>query len=242
MDYRLIGVVCTSHTSNLCVSTAICGPGVGPQPDRSDPLCANMARFFKFLVPTYAEEFALNLRRHVTQTLSFHVGNVEREVTVQMERLQTLYSDVVLPDTVVRIMNGGVGLWSHFSTVELSEDEQNGMRDSLFDILSDRLVRSEEKPIVSRFFLFSNCVHTMLLCKLLNIPVSVFSVSSVSPSKPNQKRIQRFASWYTNVETLPSLKFASLCLQLTQHATNMTAKKVANVGEVTSTQTVTKVI
>ena len=223
MEYRLVTVICASHKANLCVSTAICGQRVGPRPDRTNAICANCVRYFKYMVPTYSEEFALNLRRHVTQTLEFVVGDIDSDVASNTRFLQDLYSTTVIPDSVAQVMNCGLGVWRH--TAPSADVDKNEICDGLFSVLRDRLILAEEKPIVSRFFLFSNCVHTLLMSLMAKVPADVYTVNSVHPNKENAARIRRFSDWYCDPGTLPSLKVASLSLQLTQHATNLTAQK-----------------
>ena len=221
LEYRLVPMICTSHVANLCVKTAICGQGGA---SKSDLICANVVRFFKYLTPNYADEYSMNIRKHVTQTLEFKIGSIGADVVPAMDKLQMLYSKIVIPDSVLQIMNSGFGVWSHTSEPGVDVDK-NDVCNRLFSVLRDRIVLAEEKPIVTRFFLFSNCVHTLLMSLLLGLPVSVYCVTSSHPSEDNEKRINRFSAWYTNPETLIELKIASLCLQLTQHATSITAQK-----------------
>ena len=49
--------VCGPHCSNLVVETAIRDGQRGGQPEKSDPLCCNASRYFKYLTPHYDQDF-----------------------------------------------------------------------------------------------------------------------------------------------------------------------------------------
>ena len=52
---------CSSHQANLVVAVAIAG-GMEENPLDSSPLCANLSRLYKYLLPTYLDEFTAKLR------------------------------------------------------------------------------------------------------------------------------------------------------------------------------------
>ena len=87
------------------------------------------------------------------------------------------------------------------------------------------VLKVEERPIVTRFWLFSDCVHTLLRAKLLDIPVDCFALHTVHPHKENSKRLAKFRAFYIGDDSDQPLRIASLCLQLTEHAVSITAQK-----------------
>ena len=67
IDYYQIHVKCASHQANLCVHVAICG-AVTKSPLKMSGVCAAASRLFKYLVPSYYEQFRGSLHtwvRHV---------------------------------------------------------------------------------------------------------------------------------------------------------------------------------
>ena len=59
--YRLLVWKCSSHQSNLVVMIAITGSLVSNVLD-SNELCATLSRLYKYLTPSYLEEFTASLR------------------------------------------------------------------------------------------------------------------------------------------------------------------------------------
>jgi len=74
VQYSLVVFVCASHMANLVVQVAICKKHKpkADDPDVGDALCIAASRYFKHLVPFYAEEFRSNLRKQVVDKLLFH--------------------------------------------------------------------------------------------------------------------------------------------------------------------------
>ena len=106
---------------------------------------------------------------------------------------------------------------------------------SLFKDLYHKLINAEERPVVTRFFLFAPCVNALLTAKLIGLPSSVFDITSISLNAKSKGRLSKFVSWNDDSATLDRLKVASLALQITEHATSFTAKKHA-AGEVAAQQ------
>ena len=68
--YRLLVFTCSTHAANLVVRTAICDDARNAD---SHLLVATCVRFFKYLMPEYAAEFAARLRAHVDARLQLHL-------------------------------------------------------------------------------------------------------------------------------------------------------------------------
>ena len=80
------------------------------------------------------------------------------------------------------------------------------------------LFKLEEKPIVTRFWLFSMCVWTLLRFKLLGIDVSeVLVTSTKQPNKENKKRLTAVLKYFADRHQQTVLRTASLCLRLTTY-------------------------
>ena len=89
------------------------------------------------------------------------------------------------------------------------------------------MVRSLFRQIASNAFprLFHNCVFAILRMLLFNLPSAALSVTTTKPNQENQKRLERFRAFYEHPSTPSYVRRASLCLQLTQYALNLSAKR-----------------
>ena len=65
--------------------------------------------------------------------------------------------------------------------------------------------------------------------RLLGVPVNVFTLDTKAPYPANQKRLDGFKEWYTAADTDKDLRRAAIALQLTLHATSITAQKKGDV-------------
>jgi hypothetical protein len=83
----------------------------------------------------------------------------------------------------------------------------------------------ENKPVITRFFLFTDCCFAILRAQLLQLPASVFSLGTVNPQARNQKRLKAFQEYYENPEDQLDLRRACLNLRLTLVANAICAQK-----------------
>lgn len=94
-----------------------------------------------------------------------------------------------------------------------------------FIILKRHVLQTDSAPVTSRFFTFSSCVAGLLRALLIGLPHDVFSVNTIKPHPRGQKRLELFHKFYKDSSSLSRLKVASLALQVTAHATALTAQK-----------------
>jgi hypothetical protein len=226
MRYSLVVWVCSSHQSNLTVMIAVCG-GVVRDPNVNDSICAACSRYYRHLMVDYGEEFAMALwaylQTHVN--LVFDSEDCDYSGTQRAKSLQRLYGVAVLPDDLLDVYNHGLGAPDRIC----SHGESRLVVCRLFyDILHKYCLVLDEKPITSRFWTFGACVNGLLRMRLLGIPDVVFQVSSVQPRKENQKRLDAFRRFHNDLESDQKLRIAALSLQLTLHATSITAQKQSN--------------
>ena len=85
------------------------------------------------------------------------------------------------------------------------------------------LLIAEEKPVVTRFWMFASCVRTLLLLQCLNLPADFLKVSKGTPTDENTRRIQRFLAYLRSEGTPSELRVACLCLRLTDISLNVSA-------------------
>ena len=225
MDYFVVAWKCGSHQANLVVAVAICGF----EHHKKNKLCCACVRLFKYLIPDYAEEFGRSLRRYVTDNLKLTVcpsPNDNCPFRQERARLQLLYGAQVFPSCIGEVLSGN---FRELEVVSQTGDDRAEMCGKVYSMLFELLIVAQEKPIVTRFFLFAKCVFTLLLMRLLGVPVSVFTLDTKAPYPANQKRLDGFKEWYTAADTDKDLRRAALALQLTLHATSITAQKKGDV-------------
>lgn len=224
LRYFLLTHICSSHQANLAVGAAITGSL------REDPtdLVANCSRLYKHLIPDYLEEFSAALRRHVEAERQFVQGDLSDPAIVPPagrrygQDLQSLYGTAVLPDELLDFFNFDLRQRVHVSTASKSLEE---VRSAAFELIHRFVLKIEEKPVVTRFFLFAPCVNALVLMKILQLPASVFRLAWTRARENNQRRLKSFHAWFSNEDSEGHLRTASLCLQLTTHAVALTAIK-----------------
>ena len=118
----------------------------------------------------FQEEYSLSLRNYVSHKL-FGLPGVS---AAKVAGLVKLYGDVVFPEECVSI---------------LSRQEQD--KAMAFRVLSTVLLKQEEKPTPTRFFLFCRCVWRLLLMFFLQLPQAAFhSVWATSKAIQGHPEIQ----------------------------------------------------
>ena len=223
MRYSMLVVKCSSHQSNLVVLVAITG-SVLKDPVDKDLLCGTCSRLFKYLAPTYQEEFAANLRQLVVDRVQLvHEFSDECSLATMRKtaQLQALYGEGVFPISLTRLLKRSL---AEFEVCCPQGTDRSEICGELFRALLPLVVKLEEKPIVTRFWKFSQCVWSLLLIDILGLPAKVFTLRTVSPARDNSKRLDRVRAYFGNPSVPTQLRISSLALQLTQHATNMTGQ------------------
>ncbi|CAK9087120.1 Uncharacterized protein SCF082_LOCUS41184 [Durusdinium trenchii] len=224
MTYRLIMWRCAAHKAALVTVTAICGRQM-VNPVDGNELCASVSRFFRHLLPDYTEEFAALLRQWVianTSGISLIQGPIpSAEARVDRGLLQ-LYGLEVIPNTVRSLLNIDICQLLHQEPQPKSLETFRGL---IFTLLYRLLLQPEDKPVISRFWLFGFCANKLLLCQLLKIPAQIFRTQTIHMQEENAKRAVAFRSWYDDEVQQRDLRRACLCLRLTGLATSLTAKR-----------------
>ena len=229
MRYALVVIRCASHQSNLVVAVAICGRQMANVLENNQ-ICGTCSRLFKYLIPEYLEEFASNLRAHVLKLRFCHVFDQTVLTAKQQEsaKIRELYGDGVLPPSLLQWLNGSVTEFEHFCEEGVDKELVCGQ---LYQLLYRFVLRLESKPVVTRFWLFAECVWCLLLIDILGFPSSIFTLSTVSARKLNVKRLRLVQQFFAQANMPADLRRAALCLQLTQHAVSMSSQSKPQEGK-----------
>ena len=224
LRYSLLAWRCASHQANLAVHVAICGELMA-EPAENNALCANCVRLFKYLIPDYCEEFAAALRKYVVEQLVLVSTNTEdgaADMRNHIENMRALYGPEALPDELVLVYNCKLGELKH-----RCQEECNRAAVCLwaYKALYKWFLVVEDKPVVTRFWLFSSCVCKLLGMHLLGLPTHIFTLATAKVTEESAKRLTRFHAFCASPSTAPNLRKAVLCLRLTQHALNLSSKK-----------------
>jgi hypothetical protein len=158
------------------------------------------------------------------------VGDVVHQMPLPLEQradhsLRTLYGELVFPKELVSWFSHNVLEMKHYSEhpVDLAD-----ARGNTYSLLYKLLLRVENKPVITRFWLFAECTCRLLLACLLKIPASVFNTTTIQMRKQNSKRQDAFHKFYTDLGLAHDLRRACLCLRLTVLAVSLTAKQSGN--------------
>ena len=221
LQYRLISWRCASHQANLVVEVALCGKLLS-RPLEENDLAANCSRFFKYLLAEHCDQFATALRRHIASTLQFNRYDSKAAAPPPSEavlNMQRLYGNDVFPDSLVDIFPSDLSGW----TCPCPDNaELASVRARVYQVLYRHVLQVEERPVVTRFWLFTNCVFCFLRMSVLRLPAGLFDLSCTSESS---NRLKAFQKWWSDPLTDTYLRKAALCLRLTQFAVNLSARK-----------------
>ena len=218
LQYRLLVWVCASHQANLVTQIAIVGR-IMKNPQHGDTIAAACSRLFKYLLPSYTEEFSRAMLEYLQKEICVElVDPTENQVS---RDLQQLYGKDVLPDEILTIFNFSLDSRKHLASTPTARE---AIIREAFRLLSQRLLLVEERPVVTRFWLFTNCVWALLCCKLLALPVCIWSVLQGRIREENAKRLTRFRSFYDSEDAGGRLRRAGLCLQLTRIAVSLSSQ------------------
>ena len=147
-----LNFACSTHPSTLVVRTALIGPS--QKAASKHVLIANTVRFFKYLVPEYGAEFGARMDTYV---LANHATLLPpgADTLRRFETLRRVYGAEVVPASLLEFVG-------HAHSVEA--------RGPLAaELLRNLLLRSETKPVVTRFFLFAPCIATLFRWLLLRV-------------------------------------------------------------------------
>ena len=132
-------------------------------------------RFFKYLVPEYAAEFAARLHSHVDAKLQVHSS--ELPLVARWVGLQELYGKRVIPDSLCSLVNGAAGVLEHWagaagrSSGSAAGHSRQSLVTDLALELERRCLRTEGRPATTRFWLFEDCAQTLFRWKIMDFPV-----------------------------------------------------------------------
>ena len=149
VDYRLVVLKCSSHQSNLVVVVAIAGGKASNVLDTCE-LCGTLSRLYKYLLPSYLEDFTARLREIVLRRFSVHSdenSDATRAGQQQNVRLLELYGSYILPAELMAVMNRSVTQMQHVGPPAADVEV---LRKKAFDILQRLVLLVEEKPVVTR--------------------------------------------------------------------------------------------
>jgi len=225
LRYSLLVIKCSSHQSNLVVQVAICGK-VLKKAVEVDALCGTCSRLFKYLMADYLEDFATALKRQVLAKFSILEEDEGSADTIMhrqhSKRMQELYGKDVLPDELLALFNKRL---HEFETVAPPGTNKKDLYGRVYRTLYRWLFIANEKPIVTRFWLFSSCVWTLLRFTLLGLDLSaVFVTQTKTPTKDNKRRLNAVLKYFGDEHHQTGLRTASLCLRLTSYVTSLTGQ------------------
>jgi hypothetical protein len=139
-----------------------------------------------------------------------------------------LYRKRVIPDSLRSLVNGALGMverWAGVVGRSSGHSRQSLVADLALEV-ERRCFRSEERPVITRFWLFEGCVQTLFRWKLMDLPAADVLQTGVQQHRANnQKRITRVRKYLEAEDTRCQLALACLCLRLTSLATSITGQK-----------------
>jgi len=221
IKYRLVSNRRASHKVSLVTVVAITGFQM-KNPVKGDAICCNIACLYKYLTPAYADEFGSQLREHILQNAKLLVQACLPKQQRPDHGLRLLYGQDVFPDSITEILNVDSRSLAHAS---LQITDVRAFRGLLFAELYKSIIRVENTPVITRFFLFGECAFSLLRAQLLELPGAIFTLEAKPSQKKTQRRITGFQTFYNDPERQVDLRRACLCLRLTNFAHKICAQQ-----------------
>ena len=149
-------------------------------------------RLYKFLIADYYDEFAYSVRAWVDRVLKVmpHCGaDAARQAAIA--RMQSLYTEHVLPDDLIARWNNGIGHgMCHVLLAGQNPEEERPRLVKLFtEWIINHLLKIDSAPTLTRFFTFRACTDRMFTMHLIGMPTNALIVTSIQPRKDNQTRL-----------------------------------------------------
>ena len=117
-------------------------------------------------------------------------------------KLRTLYTEHVLPDTMLALWNDGIDRLSH--VVRAGEDpveQRPRLVREFVQWIVTQLMHVDSCPTLSRFFTYRDCQDRMLTMKMIGMVKHTLRVRKTKPRKDNQKRINSVLNFFGHAET-----------------------------------------
>ena len=194
-------------------------------------------RLFKYLLKDYYEEFCTNVTNWVAKSLKV-VEHAEAERTLlgrggqDVQNLRELYTQHVVPDTMMDLWNVGTGDLVHrLAPGAEALASRPALVSQFTTFIVKCLLTPDEAPTLTRFFSFRKVIDAMLTMDIIGgLPHNLFTMVKIKPQPQNQKRLKLVTRFFERPAAKQALRRASLVLQLTGGLEAITASK-AKEGE-----------
>ena len=259
----LLVVVCASHSTNLTVASvargriaqsaleneAVAAGGGQSAADARDraqsesavhrQACGMIVRYNKYLVNDYYSEFRANLRGWAGALQIQAPAGRRAEAAERASALQRLYTERVLPNAALAVLNNGVTYREHCvpapAAAECARDAAAYKRqlvERLVGCLQPRLLNVSEHPTETRFFFtFRQHMEAALLLVLLGVSSELLTLVAVRPREENAARLRKVRRWFLRADTAQYLRRTVLCMRLTGALHDMSASTVREAGK-----------
>ena len=222
--YFLAVIVCGTHQTGLAARGAVTGRAAAASAARGklhEDIAGVTVRIFKYLINDYFDEFVFSINEWVVrelQVLQPHSADAVDAHAHQaaIQKLQTLYTEHVLPDELVALWNNGLHRLSHVvGAGEDPEAEKPRVVARMVQFIVKRLMIVDSSPTLSRIFTFRNCTDALLTMLLIGMPPQAFVLHRTKPQELNQKRLVKVMAFCNHPEAVPLCKRTALAFQMT---------------------------
>ena len=206
---------CASHQANLLCALAVCG-SLSADKKNDSTLCGTLTRMYKYIFPYYILELTWSLRQYVQAHFKLVVEEEPSEETMQhkerTQRLLELYGEDILPDDLLAVKNRDIANMEHVARPD-GVSEAAAM-EAMIEVLRKLVLISQERPVVTRFFLFTPCCFAMLRMFIAGLPFEALSFGRLNPESENAKRVAAVNSYFRSQGASVEVRRVSLCLRL----------------------------
>ena len=159
-------------------------------------MCGALSRMYKYTFPSYMLELTWSLREYVRANFKLVVEAEDSAETIahraRMARLLDLYGEDVLPPELLAVKNRDLNAMEHVARPG-GVSEAEAIKEMVY-VLCRLVLIAQERPIVTRFLLFTPCCFATLRMFIAGLPFGALSFGRVSPESENAKRVAAVAA------------------------------------------------
>ena len=219
--YFLVVMKCMTHQTGLTAKSSVMGRAAAAGAGESElynAITGVASRLFKFVICDYFEEFVFSVREWVVADLVVQPAEAGEDAaaTGAAANLQLLYTEHVVPASMLALWNNGLGSLRHrLAPGQHPVAERPRLVNEFVQWIVKHLLHVDSHPTLNRFFTFRECIDKMMTMTLVGMPQHAFKVRSIKPRAENQKRLRAVLGFFQHPDAPQTLRRACLAFQLT---------------------------
>ena len=216
--YLLVVIVCGTHQAGLAAKSAVVGRAAAVARGKLHvDIIGVSVRLYKYLINDYYEEFVFSVNEWVVRDLVvLPATSGDASSHARTVKMQTLYTEHVLPRTMLALWNNGLDRLEHVVLAgQDPKEERPRLVRGFVQWIVQHLLHVDSAPTLSRFFTCRDALDRMFTMMLLGMVTHALQVRKVKPRKESQKRLTSVLNFFKHGEAADLLRRTALGFQLT---------------------------